>query len=99
MKFTPGKIESTGHVVLTGPIQGTVTLEDGTVVDVSPVAVEVGSPEEAAEVAHQIGLRYAAEGHPDDVERDPETGEMVQREFVYITPDEQAAQSAENTED
>lgn len=93
MKITPGSIVSDGHVVLTGPIQGSVTLDDGTVVDVSPVVVEVSSPEEAAELADKIGQRYAEEGHPDDVEldtdEDSETfGQMVQREFVYVAPDE-----------
>lgn len=52
------------HAVLTGPIKGTVTLEDGTVVDVKPDVVFVDTPEQAAEVATLIGERYAREGHP-----------------------------------
>lgn len=52
------------HAVFTGPIRGTVTLADGTVVDVRPDMVHLDSPEQAAEVAHLIGERYAAEGHP-----------------------------------
>ncbi len=56
-------IESDGHVVLTGPIRGEVTTTDGTVYDVSEVAVEV-QEDHAAEVAHLIGQRYADEGHP-----------------------------------
>jgi hypothetical protein len=52
------------HAVLTGPIRGTVTLEDGTVVDVRPEIVYVETHEQAKEVAHLIGERYAAEGHP-----------------------------------
>lgn len=52
------------HAVLTGPIKGTVTLADGTVVDVKPDVVYVDTPEQAAEVAHLVGERYAAEGHP-----------------------------------
>lgn len=52
------------HAVLTGPIRGTVTLADGTVVDVRELVVYVDTPEQAAEVAHLIGERYAAEGHP-----------------------------------
>lgn len=52
------------HAVLTGPIRGTVTLADGTEVDVRPGVVMVDTPEQAAEVAHLIGERYAAEGHP-----------------------------------
>lgn len=98
MKFTPGNIESEGHVVLTGPITGTVQLDDGSYVDVSPTAVEVDSPEQAAELAHKIGLRYAAEGHPDDVELDPETGEMVQREFVYVAPEDVPDQDSASVE-
>jgi len=89
IKITPGSIESTGHVLLTGPITGSVELEDGTVVDVTPGFIEV-DPDLADEIADKIGQRYAAEGHPDDVELDPETGEMVQREFVYVTPEELA---------
>lgn len=89
MKIVPGRIESTGHVVLTGPITGTVELEDGTVVDVSPGFIEV-DPDLADEIADKIGRRYAEEGHPDDVELDDETGQMVQREFVYNTPEEAA---------
>lgn len=84
MSYTPPAI-SGDHVVLTGPIQGTVTLDDGTLVDVSAPAVAVDSPERAAEVAHQIGLRYADEGHPDDIERD-EGGQLVQRAFDYQAP-------------
>lgn len=85
MKNTPGAVEGT-HILLTGPIQGTVELEDGTTVDVSSPFIEV-DPDQADAIAHQIGLRYAAEGHPDDVEVDEETGEMVQRPFDYQAPD------------
>lgn len=86
-QYTPASIVSTGHVLLTGPIAGTVTLDDGTVVDVSQPAIAV-SDEQAEEIAHKIGERYAAEGHPDDIERDDETGELVQREFVYEAPEQ-----------
>jgi hypothetical protein len=65
IKITPGSIVSDGHVVLTGPITGTVTTDDGTTYDVSDVAVEVAK-EHVAEVAHLIGQRYADEGHPTD---------------------------------
>lgn len=93
MKHIPGAIVSSGHVVLTGPITGTVTTADGTVVDVSPVAVEVTDQAVADEIAHLIGLRYATEGHPDDVEvdDDPDSdsfGQRIQREFVYIPPED-----------
>jgi hypothetical protein len=82
MKLTPGAVEGE-HIIMTGPIQGVVELEDGTVVDVSPGFIEA-PPEQHAEIAHLIGERYAAEGHPDDVDVDPETGERIAREFVYI---------------
>lgn len=85
LKITPGSIVSDGHVVLTGPIRGTVETADGDVVDVTPEVIEVESAEKAAEVAALLGDRYAAEGHPDDVEVDPETGETVQRPFVHVT--------------
>ena len=54
------------HVVLVGPIQGYVTLPDGSVVDVSDHAVEAESPEHAAQIAHAVATRYAEEGHPTD---------------------------------
>lgn len=53
------------HVLLTGPIRGSVVLADGTTVDVTPGEVYLDSPEAAAEAAHLIGERYQAEGHPD----------------------------------
>lgn len=56
--------ESDGHVVLTGPIVGTVKLANGTEVDVTDAVIEVPSEKAAAEVVHLIGKRYAAEGHP-----------------------------------
>jgi hypothetical protein len=59
---------------MTGPITGTVTLEDGTEVDVSPDFAMVDSPEQAAEVAHLIALRYQGEGHP---------GHDADHPFVY----------------
>lgn len=83
-EYTPPSIKSDGHVILTGPISGTVTLDDGTVVDVSQQLIVVDDAQ-AAEVAHKIGLRYEAEGHPDDIEPD-EDGVLVQRPFVYEAP-------------
>lgn len=93
MKYTPptqGIIvaDEGEHVVLTGPIKGSVTLADGTTVDVGDPHVVMSSPEQAAEVAHLVALRYVAEGHPHDVETDPETGELVQRPFDYQPPSE-----------
>lgn len=88
MQYTPGSIVSEGHVVLTGPITGTVEMSDGTVVDVSPTVVEVSSQEEADELADLIGQRYAEEGHPDMVVTDEQTGEQVQQEFEYVRPED-----------
>lgn len=85
MEYTPASVKGE-HVVLTGPITGAVTLEDGSTVDVSPAAISAGSPEQAAAIAHAVGLRYAEEGHPDDVEADPKTGKLVQRPFDYQAP-------------
>jgi hypothetical protein len=53
------------HAVLVGPIRGTVTLEDGTEVDVRPAVVYVDTLAQAHEVADKVGARYAREGHPD----------------------------------
>lgn len=71
------------HAVLTGPIKGSVTLSDGTSVDVSDAVVYVDSLERAAEVAHQIGKHWEARGHPDDIEVDEKTGKPVVRPFKY----------------
>lgn len=76
------------HLVLTGPVTGIATLADGTRINITPGAVEVSSKAEADELAHLIGLRYQAEGHPDDIEVDDETGELVQRPFEYVVPAE-----------
>jgi hypothetical protein len=70
------------HAVLTGPITGTVTTEDGTEIDVSAAYALVDSLEKAQEVAFLIGERYAEEGHPDDVEKDS-NGNLVQRPFEH----------------
>jgi hypothetical protein len=75
VQYTPASIVSEGHVVLTGPITGTVTLDDGTVVDVTQPVIEVADKAQADAVAHQIGQRYAAEGHPE-----------VPEGFVYDGP-------------
>ena len=54
------------HAVLVGPITGTVTLPDGTVIDVTPEVVYVDTVEAAEQVAHAVSQRYAVEGHPTD---------------------------------
>lgn len=56
--------ESDGHAVITGPIYGQVTTEDGTAYDVSDAVIEVQSPEHAAEISRLIGQRHAEQGHP-----------------------------------
>jgi hypothetical protein len=67
------------HAVLTGPIRTTLTLSDGTVVDVRPDLVYVDTVEQAAELAHLIGLHYADRGHPHHDDDAP---------FVYDAPQE-----------
>lgn len=71
------------HVLYTGPISGEVQLADGSRVNVSPAVLEFETLEEAAEVAHAIGLAHAKAGHPDDVDIDEKTGERIQRKFEY----------------
>lgn len=73
-------------VVMTGPIQGLVTLDDGTKVNVNDPFVVVADQAQADELADKIGQHWAENGHPDDVENDDETGELVQRDFVYVAP-------------
>lgn len=73
------------HALYTGNTRrfgNRVQLEDGTEVDVAPDVIWLDSMEEAAEVAHAIGLAHAEHGHPDDVEFD-DKGKPVQRPFVY----------------
>jgi hypothetical protein len=54
---------SDAHVVITGPITGTVTTADGTTYDVSADQIQVAE-QHRQEVADLIGDRYANEGHP-----------------------------------
>lgn len=61
---------SDGHVVLTGPIKGSITTADGTEYDVSPEVVEV-DPAHADEVAQLVGEWYVANGHPQHDENTP----------------------------
>lgn len=72
------------HVLLTGPINTSVTKADGTVVDVSPIAVEVKDQAEADELSFLIGEHWVEHGHPDDVENI--NGNLVQRPFVHVHP-------------
>lgn len=83
MTYTPPAIEAE-HVMITGPIKGTVTLADGTVVDVTPPAIAI-DPTKVEEVSFLIGEHWVEQGHPDDIEVD-EKGELVQRPFEHKHP-------------
>lgn len=76
------------HVMITGPIKGVVTLEDGTEVNVTPNEVDVThlTNEQVEEAAFLVGERYRVEGHPDDKEYDEDEGTFVQRPFVHDVP-------------
>ena len=52
------------HIVITGPITGTVTLPGGKIIDVTDPIIAVGSPKEAALVSNAIAQRFVEEGHP-----------------------------------
>lgn len=56
--------ESDGHVLLTGPVYGQITTDDGTSYDVSDAVIEI-DPAHAGELAHKIGVRHEEHGHPD----------------------------------
>lgn len=73
---------SDGHVVVTGPVEGTVDV-DGVRVNVSPAVIEVDTAEKAAAVADAIGEKLQAEGHPSFL-NDPTVSDFG---FVY-TPSE-----------
>lgn len=94
-QITPASAKAE-HVVFTGPIVGTVTLEDGTVVDVSQPVVAVEDEWKAAQIAHAIGQHWAAPEnvHPSQIDVDPETGQPVIREFVYDDSHYKAAKKA-----
>lgn len=78
------------HVVLTGPITGTVVV-DGETIDVSAPFIEASSPEHALAISDAIGQRHVLEGHPDfvnDHSVDPETGlEVDDYGFVHVGTD------------
>lgn len=81
IESTPGEVKGE-HVILTGPISGTVTKADGTVVDVSAPVIAVEDEAEAEEISFLIGEYFVANGHPDDVEDDGKGG-RVQRPFQH----------------
>lgn len=86
LQITPGSIVG-DHVLLTGPISGSVQTADGRTVDVGPAVIAVSSQEEADEISFLIGERHRVEGHPDDFDRD-ENGQLVQRPFEHDVPAE-----------
>ena len=55
-----------GIVLMTGPVNGPLTLPDGTVYDVTDPYIEVASEEHAGLVSHLMGMRYEERGHPKD---------------------------------
>ena len=67
------------HLVITGPIVGTVDV-DGASVDVSAPVIEVASQAQALAVSDAIGARHVAEGHPDFV-NDPSVDSFG---FVHV---------------
>jgi hypothetical protein len=74
------------HALVTGPIQGLVTLQDGTVVNVNPDVIEVTGQDQADEIAFLIGEHWVRHGHPHDIdEEEDEDGNVVyiQRPFVH----------------
>lgn len=81
MKFIPSKedprvgtfiAEGDEHAILTGPIVGDVTLQDGTRYGVTDFCI--GAPaEHVDEIHHLIAERYVAEGHPHHDEDTPFT--------------------------
>jgi hypothetical protein len=71
------------HAFYTGPIQGLVTLEDGTVVNVTPDVIEVAGQDQADELSFLIGEHWVKNGHPDDIDIDDD-GTPVQRPFVHV---------------
>lgn len=90
--YTPPSIEG-DHVVITGPITGFVTLEDGTRIDVSQPHIVAASQDQAVEVAHLIGLHWAAPEnvHPGQIDVG-EDGEVTVNDFVYDDTNHQAYQ-------
>lgn len=83
-EIIPAQIKG-DHVLLTGPISGTVTKADGTVVDVSPIGIAVADQDEADEISFLIGEHWVEHGHPDDVDT-LKDGTKVQRPFVHVHP-------------
>ena len=88
LQVTPGSVTGE-HVMLTGPITGSVTTPDGQTFDVSPGVIAVDSPEQAELISALIGEHWVKNGHPDDIELDDDPdsdthGELVQRPFEHV---------------
>lgn len=75
------------HLVLTGPVFGSVVLNDGTKIDVTPSVIEVATEEQAAEVSDLIGRMHVANGHP-----------TVEGEFEYVKDPAALLATAANTD-
>lgn len=71
---------SDGPLVMTGPIEGSVVLPDGSRVNVTPAFIEADDDDHAVAIAEAIGRRHAEQGHPDFV-NDPEVDNLG---FVHI---------------
>jgi hypothetical protein len=77
------------HLVMTGPIIGTVDI-DGSPVDVSAPFIEVPDEETALKISDAIGLRHVQEGHPDfvnDKSIDEDGLPVDDFGFVHVTAD------------
>jgi len=87
---------SDGHVVMTGPINGSVTVPDGTEYDVTEQFIEVASLEHAGHVSHAIGVRHEDEGHP---AHQPTLADPNPVPFVHVCTDHcgAAMRSADET--
>lgn len=60
-QWTPGS-DGQIHVVQTGPVSGSVRLEDGTVYDVTPEHIQVDKEEHGPAVAFHIAKMHEASG-------------------------------------
>lgn len=50
------------HLLITGPVTGTITVVDGTRYDVTGEVIECASQDHARQVAHFIGLQHEETG-------------------------------------
>lgn len=74
------------HAVLLGPIKGHVVLQSGKHVEVNADRIEVSTLEEAQEIAHLVGERYAAEGHPLHAPDEPFVHHVTHEKFKTYQP-------------